>query len=199
MTGSSIDTGVLMVRIIENSDQFKSADLFDFKVRISSHCQHKSLICKEKMNAVTDIKKHPLVSSLMAFYEDFAADKLSALEDIYTQDIEFLDPIHKVTGILSLKRYMKQMATNLTHYKIRYVDVVMSENSAYLTWDMEFANPKLAGGKVISLRGVTNLKFTNRVYYHEDVYDLGAMVYEHLPVIGKIIRSIKIRMGDSVS
>jgi len=147
------------------------------------------------MNAVTDIDKHPLVSSLMTFYEEFSADKLPALEEIYTQDIEFIDPVHRVDGILSLKRYMKQMATNLSHYKIRYVDTIISENSAYLTWDMEFANPKLGGGKVITIRGMSHLKFTNRVYYHEDTYDLGAMVYEHLPLIGGITRTIKKRIG----
>jgi len=143
------------------------------------------------MNAAIDAKGNRIVSNLMAFYENFSADRISGLDTLYTQDAEFVDPIHKVEGILSLKNYLRKMAKNLIHYRIRYQDVLIGENSAYLTWEMEFANKRIRGGEVITVRGMSCLKFTSRVYYHEDSYDLGALIYEHLPVLGGITRSLK--------
>lgn len=148
------------------------------------------------MNAVIAAKGNRIVGSLMAFYENFSADRLGGLADLYTQDIEFVDPIHKVEGILSLKNYLKKMAMNLIHYRIRYQDVLAGENSAYLMWEMEFANKRIRGGDIITVRGMTCIRFTSKVYYHEDCYDIGALLYEHLPLIGGITRSLKGRLAE---
>jgi hypothetical protein len=151
------------------------------------------------MNAAIDSKGNRVVINLMGFYENFSADRISGLDGLYTQDVEFVDPIHRVEGILSLKSYMKKMAKSLIHYRIRYQDVLIGDNSAYLTWEMEFANKRIRGGEVITVRGMSCLKFTSRVYYHEDSYDLGALVYEHLPLLGGITRSLKNRLAEQAS
>lgn len=39
------------------------------------------------------------------------------------------------------------------------------------------------------------IRFTDRIFYHEDFYDLGAMIYQHVPVLGRIIRFINQRIG----
>jgi hypothetical protein len=147
------------------------------------------------MTTATDPKSKQLLSRLMSFYEDFSVQNLSNLDEVYTQDIEFIDPVHKVDGILSLKHYLKKMAVNLTHYSIRYLDVLNGENTAYVTWEMDFAHKSINGGKMITVRGMSHFKFTNRVYYHEDSYDLGALIYDHLPLLGGITRSLKGRMA----
>ena len=147
------------------------------------------------MNSAMEPKNKQLLSNLMNFYEDFSVENLSRLDELYTQDIEFVDPVHRVDGILSLKHYLKKMAANLSHYSIRYEDVLNGENSSYVTWEMDFAHKSINGGKMITVRGMSHFKFTNRVYYHEDSYDLGALLYEHLPLLGGITRSLKGRMA----
>ncbi|MDG2175613.1 MAG: nuclear transport factor 2 family protein [Gammaproteobacteria bacterium] len=147
------------------------------------------------MSTVPDIESNKLILNLKRHFEEFSVDSLSGLDAIYTQDIEFLDPVHKVEGILYLKHYLNKMAENLTHYKIRYTDQLVGENTAFLTWEMEYANSKLRGGQIITIRGMSHLKFTKRIYYHEDCYDLGALVYEHLPLLGGITRSLKSRLA----
>lgn len=147
------------------------------------------------MTTVSDIESGKLILNLKRCFEEFSVDSLSGLDTIYTQDIEFLDPVHKMEGILSLKHYLKKMAENLTHYKIRYIDQLVGENTAYLTWEMDYASSKLGGGEIITVRGMSHLKFTKRIYYHEDCYDLGALVYEHLPLLGGITRSLKGRLA----
>ena len=41
-----------------------------------------------------------------------------------------------------------------------------------------------------------NLKFTDKVYYHEDCYDLGALLYEQVPVLGFATRTLKHRLAS---
>jgi hypothetical protein len=34
-----------------------------------------------------------------------------------------------------------------------------------------------------------------KVRYHRDYFDLGAMLYEHLPLLGSLVKTIKRRLG----
>jgi hypothetical protein len=151
---------------------------------------------KEKVSNVTDQgQRLLLLQQLKDFYSGFSLDTIAVLDAIYTQDVEFRDPVHTMHGCLAVKAYMRRMATNMTHYSIRYLDELVGSNSAYLTWEMEVAHPRLKGGKPFVVRGMTQLKFTGKVYYHEDSYDLGALVYEQVPVLGVMARGLKQRLA----
>lgn len=71
----------------------------------------------------------------------------------------------------------------------------LEQIDALYTQDVEFRHPSLAGDKLISVRGITQIRLTDRIFYHEDFYDLGAMIYQHVPVLGRIIRFINQRIG----
>ncbi len=136
-----------------------------------------------------------VLQQLKSFYEEFSMDKLDLLDSLYTADVEFRDPVHTLHGGLALKHYLRKMAGNLRDYRIRYIDEVQSSNAAYLSWEMDYSHPQLKGGQLISLRGISHLKFTDKVYFHEDCYDLGALVYEHVPVLGLATRKLKQRLA----
>jgi hypothetical protein len=136
-----------------------------------------------------------LVQKVKAFYEQFGTEVLARLDELYTADIEFRDPVHTLNGCLAVRHYLQGMATSLVHYRIRYLDEVVGPHTAYLTWEMDYAHHKLKGGKIITVRGMTQLKFTDKVYYHEDCYDLGALLYEQLPVLGFATRTLKHRLA----
>ena len=136
-----------------------------------------------------------LVLQLKQFYANFSAGTIARLDDIYTQDVEFRDPVHTVQGSLGLKNYLRGMATNLTHYRIRYVDELIGDHTAWLTWEMEYAHPRLEGGKGLTVRGMSQLKFTSKIFYHEDSYDMGALLYEHVPGLGTATRYLKKRLA----
>ena len=136
-----------------------------------------------------------VLQQLKTFYGEFSADRLDLLDTLYTADVEFRDPVHSLHGGLALKRYLRKMAANLHDYHIRYLDEVCSGNAAWLSWEMAYSHPQLNAGKIISVRGSTQLKFTDKVYYHEDCYDLGALVYEHVPLLGAAIRKLRQRLA----
>ncbi|MEL7287824.1 MAG: nuclear transport factor 2 family protein, partial [Pseudomonadota bacterium] len=64
-------------------------------------------------------------------------------------------------------------------------------------WTMDLQHPKLQKGAPISVNGVSHLKFRDgQVIYHRDYFDLGEMLYENLPLLGSVVRTIKQRLGQ---
>ena len=141
-----------------------------------------------------DKQKNTLLQDFKAFYQEANISSLERMDRIYTQDVEFRDPLHTILGILALKSYIKNLYANSTCVEFEYTDEQRSENSATIAWNMKFGHPALAGGKIIKLRGITQIRFTDRIYYHEDFYDLGAMLYQHIPVLGAIVRFVNSRV-----
>lgn len=142
----------------------------------------------------SDKRKTTLLSEFKNFYSDGKEADLERLDRIYTQDIEFSDPVHSILGILALKSYIKGLYANSTKIEFEYTDDISSENCASIMWLMHFQHPAIASGKAIILRGSTLIRFTDRIYYQEDFYDLGAMVYQHVPVVGRVIQFINNRL-----
>lgn len=138
--------------------------------------------------------KSTLLHEFKALYREGNNPSFERMDRIYTQDVEFRDPLHTILGILALKSYIKNLYANSNCVEFEYTDEQRSENSATIAWYMKFSHSALAGGKVIKFRGITQIRFTDRIYYHEDFYDLGAMLYLHIPVLGAIVRFVNNRV-----
>lgn len=141
-----------------------------------------------------DRQKTTLLNDFKAFYQQANSSNLERMDRIYTQDVEFRDPLHTILGILALKSHFKNLSAKSNCVEFQYTDEQCSENSATIGWYMELSHSARAGGKTIKLRGVTQIRFTDRIYYHEDFYDLGAMLYQQIPVLGAIVRFVNNRV-----
>lgn len=115
------------------------------------------------------------------------------LADVYSDDIVFVDALHEIKGLTSLEQYFAGMYENLLYCRFNIHDVQANESSAYLSWKMEYAHPKLGGRKNIVVDGVTHLMYDEKVTYHRDYADMGQMLYEQIPLVGSVIRQIKKR------
>ena len=48
------------------------------------------------------------------------------------------------------------------------------------------------------MRGVSQLQFGEKgIYYHEDIYDMGALIYENIPLFGGGVRWLKQRLAKT--
>jgi hypothetical protein len=140
------------------------------------------------MNALDDF---------LAVYHRLTADNLDLLDRIYTADIEFCDPAHKIRGLDALHRYFAELYRNVDSISFSFHSRHLIDGEAYLSWRMNFRHPKLARGRMIEVDGLSYLQFddSGKVRYHRDYFDLGAMLYEHLPLLGSLVKSIKRRLG----
>ena len=137
---------------------------------------------------------------LRRFAQAFTAlDKhdLHLLDSLYSQDIAFTDPLHQVHGISALKAYFAELYSNVDplHFDFHGFDHV-AEGEGYLRWTMSYRHQRLAGGQPIRVEGCSHLLWSDgKVHRHRDYFDAGALLYEHLPVLGSLIRWLKRRLA----
>ena len=144
----------------------------------------------------TESMSHPVepkvISDFAELYQSLNKDNLHRLSEVYSDDVVFIDSSHKLQGISNLTDYFEGLYSNLEYCKFDIKHIQSdSTGHAFLTWQMDFAHPKLSGGKNITVDGATDLRFEEKITYHRDFIDMGQMLYEHIPVLGSVIRFIK--------
>lgn len=136
---------------------------------------------------------------LRRFATEFAAldaGNLQRLGQLYSDDVLFRDPLHEVRGLPALQRYFAELYANVGRLEFDFhgFDQVV-DGEGYLRWTMHFRHPRLRGGARISVDGCSHLLWWDKVYQHRDYFDAGAMLYEHLPLMGGVIAWLKRRLA----
>lgn len=130
-------------------------------------------------------------------YQQLNKSNLHLLSDVYHQEVIFEDAAHRLEGWNELESYFAALYTNVNRCDFDIQEQQQSGDSGFLTWQMTLEHPKLSKGAVIHVNGVSHLKFAQgRVIYHRDYFDLGEMLYENLPLLGSVIKTIKQRLGQ---
>ncbi|MEB0041177.1 MULTISPECIES: nuclear transport factor 2 family protein [unclassified Pseudomonas] len=136
---------------------------------------------------------------LRRFAQSFAAlDKhsLDQLGELYTDDVVFTDPLHEVTGLGNVRRYFDELYGNVSQLRFEfYAFDQVREGKGYLRWTMSFRHPRLNAGHLIHVEGCSHLLWKDKVYQHRDFFDAGAMLYEHVPIMGRAISWLKRRVA----
>lgn len=136
---------------------------------------------------------------LHSFADRFATlnkDNLYLLGELYSDDVVFRDPLHHVQGLTAMQRYFAKLYANVEALRFEFhgFDRV-SAGEGYLRWTMRYRHPRLRGGAEISVEGCSHLLWRDKVYQHRDYFDAGALIYEHLPVLGGVIAWLKRRLA----
>lgn len=138
----------------------------------------------------------PKLEKFCDFYATFGLPNIDSLDALYTENVIFKDPIHEITGIEPMRTYLADLCTELVHCSFSFHHHIEEGDHVFLRWTMHYAHPKISGGKTLTLEGATEIEFDGElVRYHCDYYDMGAMLYERLPVIGSIIRWLRGRLA----
>lgn len=136
---------------------------------------------------------------LETFAERFAtldSGNLQALDKLYSESITFRDPLHQIHGLPALRAYFTQLYANARDIRYDFHEAGETRpGNGYLRWTLHFRHPRLEGGRVISLDGCSHLQWHERVEFHQDYFDAGALLYEHVPVLGRMIGWLKGRLA----
>jgi len=143
-----------------------------------------------------------LTTKVIDFYSNYMSAELSSLAQIYATQIKFQDPLLTLHGIDQLTRYFEHSKQGLKSCSFDFSEVSEAGNAVWLEWVMRFSHGKLQGGRPLVLRGSSLLKLNeaeDRVIYHRDYYDVGEMLYEHLPLLGAVVRSVRRKAVEGVA
>jgi len=135
----------------------------------------------------------PLIERFKDYFRIMHDADLTRLREIYSDQIVFRDPVHDIRGLVEMEDYFMAMCADLSDCRFEYLDEVVGDSAAYVKWVMHFRHPRLRN-RLISVRGVSHLKFSDRIDFHEDFYDMGAMLYEQLPILGNVTRWLRLRL-----
>ncbi|MFC3186591.1 nuclear transport factor 2 family protein [Shewanella intestini] len=149
-------------------------------------------------------------------YQHLNSDNLHLLGSLYRDDICFIDPLHQINGINDLTQYFAGMYANIISINFTIAQIAVIDHryhnkeeqgadkhlppnaqQAHVFWTMHYQHPKLNEGQVISVDGMSQLFYTDKIYRHRDYFDAGAMLYEQLPLFGRVIRYVKNRIAIS--
>jgi hypothetical protein len=133
-----------------------------------------------------------------SLFNNFNSDTLHLADDFYDQDVIFQDPIVELRGRDALKAYYADMYENVTSIRFDFSGGIEKAEEAVVFWTMEVRAKGLKGGDPVLLEGVSHIRFggkEGKAIYHRDYFDMGAFVYENVPVLGSIIRYTKKRLS----
>lgn len=132
----------------------------------------------------------------ISFYSDFSPESLLRLPEIYAQNVVFKDPIHEVNGVEALNSYFTTSMKNLDYCQFEFVDHYAGNKSGYGEWIMHYQHPKINAGERLSLKGVTVVNMEDKIVFHRDYYDMGELLYEHVPLLGTVVKKLKHRIAS---
>lgn len=143
-----------------------------------------------------------LIERFKVLYREMSARdlKVDLLNEIYAQNMAFHDSFHHIEGRDLFIRYCENLYQNLRRCDFEFHEQWLSEGQAMLTWIMTYEHPRLNRGKPIQVEGATHIRFSpvgskTQITFHQDFCDGGALLYEHVPVLGSIIQQLKKRLA----
>ena len=137
------------------------------------------------------------LARFVALYQQLSSAELHRLPEVYGKEVIFIDPAHRIEGLAALTDYFAVLYRRLAYCRFDITSQLLQGRQAWLGWTMTFSHPRLRGGAPVTVEGATRLEFdeAGKVCQHRDYFDLGAMLYEQLPLLGPVVRTIKRRLG----
>lgn len=154
----------------------------------------------ESLSADRDVRGVVLTASeekqaivrFKAFFKYVTPDSVrEQTSGLYAEDAFFNDTLKTVRGRRAIEEYFTKTAAHVDLFQTEVVEVARSGDNYYVRWimDVRFRGSK----KTIRTIGVTQLRFdpAGRIVLHQDFWDSTAGFFEHLPVLGPLIRGVK--------
>ena len=131
------------------------------------------------------------------FYETLTRESLNELPRFFHKDARFKDPFNDVTGIDKIRLVFEDMFKTIGQPQFKVIDMAWSnaeDGSAFMLWTFKY---QIRGrGLPVTVNGMSAmiLSTDGKVRSHIDYWDAAQGLYEHLPVIGTLLRWIRKRV-----
>jgi limonene-1,2-epoxide hydrolase len=137
---------------------------------------------------------HHLVSRFQQTFNTLNKTNISIIKDLYAEEVLFVDPLHEVRGLRALETYFAGLYAGTILSEFDFQRVLEGPEEAMLTWTMRIRHRSLRPNETATVAGASHIRWNDRVTYHRDYFDAGALLYERIPVLGAVVRHIKARV-----
>lgn len=133
------------------------------------------------------------IDRFKAYYRELHRSDPSRLHALYADDVVYQAPSRKLRGLVQLEDYHAALIDDAGVCRFEFLDEIVGENSAYLKWVLHAGHSRSSDPRQ-GLRGVSHLKWGERIHYHEDLYDTDTLLREQPPLVGNVRRWLKPRL-----
>lgn len=140
------------------------------------------------------VRIDPPADNIEKFFNALNSDTMYLVDDFYDPAIEFYDPIVRIDGRDRLRRYYEGMYEGVDRVRFDFKGALREGDDHVVFWTMVLQTKKMNKGKPITVEGNSHIRFGGehgKAVYHRDYFDVGAMVYEHVPVVSWMTGYVK--------
>lgn len=134
------------------------------------------------------------VAGVEAFFRDASPESVrEQARALYAQDAYLNDTLAAIEGVDAIEAYFIDAVSGDRALQVTFLGTAVQDIDVYVRWRMAMTVPSLNRGEPIVSHGVTQFRFDadHRVLLHKDFWDSGSGLYEHVPVLGRIIRRLR--------
>lgn len=147
---------------------------------------------------IPSLPADPALDRLCACFEQLTPATLPGLADCYAPDASFRDPFNQVQGRAAIMVIFAHMFATLhaPHFCIlQRIGHSRDAGGVMLIWDFHYQCT--ANRAQQTIHGSSHLHFdpAGRVTYHRDYWDTSEELYQHLPVLGTVLRWLQKRLA----
>ena len=128
---------------------------------------------------------------------DFKApDFRNQIREVYAEEAFFNDTLKTVRGVDQIEDYLIASADAIDMGTVEFLDVVGKDGDYYFRWRMTLRFKRFARGEETTSIGMSHVRFdaAGKVLLHQDFWDSTAGLFEHVPVLGSVLRRVKKRL-----
>lgn len=145
--------------------------------------------------AETSPSTRAAVDRLVQLYEQLTPAHLARLDAHYASDARFKDPFNEVRGVPAIRQVFAHMFATLEQPRFVVTQRIVQGDQAFLAWEFHFRLRRWRAGQEQCIRGGSHVSFDPQglVVVHRDYWDAAEELYEKLPVVGALMRWLRVR------
>ena len=130
-----------------------------------------------------------LMQRQLDWFATLTPASLGGIAAVYTDDAYFKDPFNEVFSRRDIRRIFEDMFARVDSPRFIVEEVISGDHRLFATWRFECS----VRGKAMQIRGGSLLRFAadGRINYHRDYWDAAEELYEKIPVLGWILKTLK--------
>lgn len=134
---------------------------------------------------------------LIAWFEALRPDTLDSIAAVYATDARFRDPFNEVQGVQIIRTIYAHMFDSLSDPRFEIVECLEQGSRICMVWLFRFEWRT----RRFEIEGNTlfDLDEQGLIARHRDYWDVAQGLYEHLPVLGRVLRLLRRRMSVHTS
>ena len=144
---------------------------------------------------LNEASEKSLINKFTNLYKDYTSTNIEKyVDDLYDENVYFIDPVHQVGGLNNVKEYFYLMTKPIESCRFEINSISKDLNNYFVRWDMYLIS-KASPNKKIVTTGITHfiVNSSEKIIFHQDFWDLSSL-YDELPVISFWSKLVKERM-----